>query len=74
MPAKQHRVARNALLCALLAGCLLLTGCGDGGLLPGGGAPERPAYTGSLAQLSTPAEGAPIAIFETSLGDRKSVV
>ncbi len=70
MPAKQHRFARNALLCALLAGCLLLTGCGDGGLLSGGGgAPERPAYTGSLAQLSTPAEGAPIAIFETSLGE-----
>lgn len=69
MPAKQHRSARNALLCALLAGCLWLTGCGGDGLLPGGGAAPRPAYAGSLPQLCEPAEGAPIAIFETSLGE-----
>lgn len=70
----RHRRCRavRGLACMLLAGLACaagLAGCGGEGTGPGGAAAERPAYTGSLAQLSAPAEGAAIAIFETSLGE-----
>lgn len=63
------RVKRGLLAALALLAAALLAGCGGDG--PGGRKEtiERPAYQGGVAQLSAPAEGAPIAIFDTSLGE-----
>ncbi len=54
--------------CALLA-VLLLAGCGEGGRGGRREKIERPQYDGEIPQLCEPAEGALIAVFDTSLGE-----
>lgn len=55
-----------------LAAALLLAGCGDGGILPGG--VNRPAVESSELQFTGPAEGDTIAIFDTSQGEIRAVL